>query len=121
MSAPVIINGHAYTPRPMTAGELVAVLPLLQRLSRLQQGAGVLDLAELLPAAMDAAAAVVGCDPADIAAMPLHTALRTIDAVARAWLDSNGAYLGSEVAPALRQITATFAQLVADSPLPAES
>jgi hypothetical protein len=112
----ILINGKSYSPRPLTAGDLEAILPLLMGLGHVDKDAGVLDLAELLPDALDAVSMLLQCDRADLAALPLHTALQTFDACMQGWLECNGAYLATQVAPALQGLTRTLAQMVTAVP-----
>jgi hypothetical protein len=101
----IIIAGVAYTPRTMTAGDVGAIVPIARRLQAIEAETGLLDMAEMLPDAIRATAAALGCDQVVIETLPLHEALEAIRQTLFAWLEINGPYLSEHVVPELTALT----------------
>ena len=107
----IIIAGVAYTPRTMTAGDVGAIVPIVRRLQTIEAGAGVMDLADLLPDALTATAAALGCDRDLVAALPLHEALDVIRRTMAGWMDANAPYISTLVLPQLQALTAAIVEV----------
>lgn len=109
----VKVGGTNYEARKLTAGDVAAILPLVDRIQALKNEQDPLALARILPQALDATAATLGCPRDRLDKLPLHEAMEVLHHTLESWLAVNGPYMAEEIAPAVQQLGQSLSALSA--------